>query len=191
MNKMLVRTENFAESTFPLTFSGVWNVSINRRQQSDAPILASFHLSIFLSTLWPLFCVPYWSCHMGEITQKIYKANWRNTTIYRRNHVTEDWFVKNVLLENFCFRFSSNFITDYNVFQIHSQFSTFFLFRRATAAAHAQIDRLWHTTNIYMNNRITEIGEKLVAKMPGNLKVSTTLTFIFHYQTGLESVEDL
>lgn len=42
---------------------------------------------------------------------------------------------------------------------------------RATAAAHEQIDRLWHTTNIYMNDRITEIGEKLVAKLPGNLKV--------------------
>ena len=47
--------------------------------------------------------------------------------------------------------------------------------RRTNAAAHAQIDRLWHTTNIYMNDRISEIGEKLVAKMPGSLKVSYTI----------------
>ncbi|XP_002068613.3 alanine--glyoxylate aminotransferase 2, mitochondrial [Drosophila willistoni] len=33
-----------------------------------------------------------------------------------------------------------------------------------------QIAKLWHTTNIYMHPKIHEYAEKLVAKMPGNLK---------------------
>ena len=39
-------------------------------------------------------------------------------------------------------------------------------------ALHEQIDKIWHTTNIYMIPAIYEYAEKLVAKMPGNLKVS-------------------
>ena len=42
---------------------------------------------------------------------------------------------------------------------------------RITAAAHAQMGKLWHITNIYLNDKITEAGEKLAAKTPGNLKV--------------------
>ncbi|XP_071823300.1 alanine--glyoxylate aminotransferase 2, mitochondrial-like [Apostichopus japonicus] len=34
-----------------------------------------------------------------------------------------------------------------------------------------QMNRLWHTTNIYLHPKIHEYAEKLTAKMPGNLKV--------------------
>lgn len=39
-----------------------------------------------------------------------------------------------------------------------------------TAALDKQSKKLWHTTSIYMQPRIHEFAEKLVAKMPGNLK---------------------
>ncbi|XP_054288815.1 alanine--glyoxylate aminotransferase 2, mitochondrial isoform X2 [Macrosteles quadrilineatus] len=34
-----------------------------------------------------------------------------------------------------------------------------------------QMDKLWHTTNIYMHPKLYEYAEKLVAKFPGKLKV--------------------
>ena len=34
-----------------------------------------------------------------------------------------------------------------------------------------QVDKLWHTTNIYMHSPIHEYAEKLIAKLPENLKV--------------------
>eukprot|EP00794_Sanderia_malayensis_P018972 gene18972-20879_t len=42
---------------------------------------------------------------------------------------------------------------------------------RINKAAHDQIDKLWHTTNIYLHPPIHEYAEKLTAKLPGNLKV--------------------
>ncbi|XP_065065242.1 alanine--glyoxylate aminotransferase 2, mitochondrial-like isoform X2 [Rhopilema esculentum] len=42
---------------------------------------------------------------------------------------------------------------------------------RVNAALKSQVDRLWHTTNIYMNSQISLAGEKLASKMPGDLKV--------------------
>ncbi|XP_071785665.1 alanine--glyoxylate aminotransferase 2, mitochondrial-like [Asterias amurensis] len=41
---------------------------------------------------------------------------------------------------------------------------------KVNKALHEQIDKIWHTTNIYMIPAIYEYAEKLVAKMPGNLK---------------------
>jgi alanine-glyoxylate transaminase / (R)-3-amino-2-methylpropionate-pyruvate transaminase len=38
-------------------------------------------------------------------------------------------------------------------------------------ALQEQINTLWHTTNIYMHPKIHEYAEKLVAKLPGDLKV--------------------
>ena len=38
-------------------------------------------------------------------------------------------------------------------------------------ALHDQSSKLWHTTNIYMHPQIHEYAEKLVSKMPGDLKV--------------------
>lgn len=40
-----------------------------------------------------------------------------------------------------------------------------------TAAAHAQLDRLWHTTNIYLHPKIHAYAEMLAARLPGDLKV--------------------
>lgn len=40
-----------------------------------------------------------------------------------------------------------------------------------TRAANEQLDKLWHTTNIYYHPKIHEYAEKLAAKMPGDLKV--------------------
>jgi 4-aminobutyrate aminotransferase-like enzyme len=37
-----------------------------------------------------------------------------------------------------------------------------------------QVDRLWHTTNIYMHPAIHEYGKKLASKFPGKLKVCST-----------------
>jgi len=38
-------------------------------------------------------------------------------------------------------------------------------------ALHNQIDRLWHTTNIYMHPKVHEYAEKLTDTLPANLKV--------------------
>ena len=35
----------------------------------------------------------------------------------------------------------------------------------------SQLGKVWHTTNIYWHSPIHEYAEKLVAKMPGDLKV--------------------
>uniref|UniRef100_A0A8C8SU32 Alanine--glyoxylate aminotransferase 2, mitochondrial n=1 Tax=Pelusios castaneus TaxID=367368 RepID=A0A8C8SU32_9SAUR len=42
---------------------------------------------------------------------------------------------------------------------------------KVTAAAQKQLDRLWHTTNIYMHPSIQEYAEKLTALLPDPLKV--------------------
>ena len=42
---------------------------------------------------------------------------------------------------------------------------------KVNAALHAQIDRLWHTTAIYLYPQIHEYARRLTATMPGNLKV--------------------
>ncbi|XP_053606834.1 alanine--glyoxylate aminotransferase 2, mitochondrial [Plodia interpunctella] len=42
---------------------------------------------------------------------------------------------------------------------------------KVVAAMQEQLKKLWHTTSIYRNPKIYEFVEKLVAKMPGKLKV--------------------
>lgn len=42
---------------------------------------------------------------------------------------------------------------------------------RVNQALHKQIDRLWHTTNIYMHPTVHEYAAKLVETLPDNLKV--------------------
>lgn len=42
---------------------------------------------------------------------------------------------------------------------------------KVNKALHDQVDRLWHTTNIYLHPNIHEYAEKLTSKLPGNLKV--------------------
>ncbi|GAB6021674.1 Alanine--glyoxylate aminotransferase 2, mitochondrial, variant 2 [Chamberlinius hualienensis] len=42
---------------------------------------------------------------------------------------------------------------------------------RVVTALKDQADSLWHTTNVYMNPPIHEFAEKIVEKMPGDLKV--------------------
>ncbi|KAK3915939.1 Alanine--glyoxylate aminotransferase 2, mitochondrial [Frankliniella fusca] len=46
---------------------------------------------------------------------------------------------------------------------------------KVTAAATAQMNTLWHTTNIYMHPKIHEYAERLADKMPGDLKVKQTV----------------
>jgi len=41
---------------------------------------------------------------------------------------------------------------------------------KVTNALEKQMKKLWHTTSIYMQPKIHEFAEKLVAKLPGNLK---------------------
>eukprot|EP00088_Acartia_fossae_P003947 TRINITY_DN11696_c0_g1_i1.p1 TRINITY_DN11696_c0_g1~~TRINITY_DN11696_c0_g1_i1.p1 ORF type:complete len:499 (+),score=87.62 TRINITY_DN11696_c0_g1_i1:38-1534(+) len=41
---------------------------------------------------------------------------------------------------------------------------------KVNEALHNQIDKLWHTTNIYMHPTVHEYAHKLAQKMPGNLK---------------------
>lgn len=43
--------------------------------------------------------------------------------------------------------------------------------RKVNEAVKAQVDKLWHTTQIYMHPNIHEYAEKLTEKFPGNLKV--------------------
>lgn len=42
---------------------------------------------------------------------------------------------------------------------------------KVVAAAEKQMRKLWHTTNIYLHPEIHNYAEKLVSKLPGNLKV--------------------
>ncbi|KAG8599122.1 hypothetical protein GDO81_002882, partial [Engystomops pustulosus] len=42
---------------------------------------------------------------------------------------------------------------------------------KVTEAAKKQLDRLWHTTNIYLHSPIHEYAEKLTSRLPGKLKV--------------------
>lgn len=42
---------------------------------------------------------------------------------------------------------------------------------KVNAALERQIKKLWHTTNIYMYPSIHDYTQKLIQKMPGNLKV--------------------
>ncbi len=42
---------------------------------------------------------------------------------------------------------------------------------KVNAALQAQMNKLWHTTTIYMYPSINEYAQKLTSKMPGNLKV--------------------
>jgi len=43
-----------------------------------------------------------------------------------------------------------------------------------------QVDKLWHTTNIYMHPGIHEYAEKLTAKLPGDLKVIQRCSSLSH-----------
>lgn len=42
---------------------------------------------------------------------------------------------------------------------------------KVTAAATEQMNKLWHTTNIYLHPKIHEYAERLTSTLPGNLKV--------------------
>lgn len=44
--------------------------------------------------------------------------------------------------------------------------------RKVNERLKAQLDKLWHTTNIYMNSPIHEYIEKLTSKLPKHLSVS-------------------
>ena len=48
---------------------------------------------------------------------------------------------------------------------------------KVNQAAKEQMDKIWHSTNIYMQPSIHEYAEKLAEKMPGNLKVCCTTCF--------------
>lgn len=56
-----------------------------------------------------------------------------------------------------------------------------FYYRKVEAAVFKQMKKLWHTTNIYLHSPIHEYAEKLVSKMPGDLKVQlTTFSRVFY-----------
>ena len=48
------------------------------------------------------------------------------------------------------------------------------MYRKVNKALKDQVDRLWHTTNIYLHPTIHEYGKKLASKFPGKLKVCST-----------------
>ena len=50
--------------------------------------------------------------------------------------------------------------------------------RKVNKALKDQVDKLWHTTNIYMHPTIHEYGQKLASKLPGKLKVSELLASV-------------
>lgn len=57
-----------------------------------------------------------------------------------------------------------------NLYQLN--FYKFMLsFRKINEATKKQLDKVWHTTNIYLHPKIHEYAERLVAKLPGDLKV--------------------
>lgn len=51
-----------------------------------------------------------------------------------------------------------------------------------TETAKAQLDTLWHTTNIYLHPKVHEYAEKLVATLPGDLKVKNKTESIRNYR---------
>ena len=54
-------------------------------------------------------------------------------------------------------------------------------YRKVNERLKQQLDRLWHTTNIYMHPGIHEYAEKLTAKLPGDLKVNSSLSLHTHH----------
>lgn len=59
----------------------------------------------------------------------------------------------------------------YSFMSNHVSLSLSLFLSKVTQAAKRQLDKLWHTTNIYMHPNIHEFGEKLASKLPGDLKV--------------------
>jgi 4-aminobutyrate aminotransferase-like enzyme len=52
-----------------------------------------------------------------------------------------------------------------------ASFSKRYFYRRVSEAAMQQMNKLWHTSNSYMNPILHEYAEKLTSKLPGDLKV--------------------
>lgn len=50
-------------------------------------------------------------------------------------------------------------------------FNKQYFYRKVNEATKKQLDKLWHTTNIYLHPKIHEYAERLVATLPGDLKV--------------------
>ena len=46
---------------------------------------------------------------------------------------------------------------------------------KVNEALKTQVDKLWHTTNLYLHPNIHEYAEKLTATLPGDLKVCDNL----------------
>ena len=51
-----------------------------------------------------------------------------------------------------------------------------YLCSKVNEALKKQIDKLWHTTNIFMHSPLHEYAEKLTAKLPDKLNVSIILS---------------
>ena len=57
------------------------------------------------------------------------------------------------------------FLVGYKVVRI-------FFYRKVVEKTKKQLDKLWHTTNIYMHPKIHEFADELTSKLPGDLKVT-------------------
>ena len=53
--------------------------------------------------------------------------------------------------------------------------------RKVNEALKKQVDRLWHTTNIYMHPNIHLYAKKLTSKLPGKLKVCVCVRVCAYY----------
>lgn len=52
------------------------------------------------------------------------------------------------------------------------RFNLPFCFRKVTKATSDQLQKLWHTTNIYLHPNLAEYTQKLTDRFPGDLKVN-------------------
>ena len=101
-------------------------------------------------------------------------------TVYLYDHefsTTGGIWVRDVVA-SYWQNFSHAIATRYNIISNFCCRSISFTRSKVNARLKQQVDRLWHTTNIYMHPGIHEFAEKLTSKLPGDLKVSRKATDI-------------
>ncbi len=64
---------------------------------------------------------------------------------------------------------------DYRLYNSVFHFVCCYRFSKVVERTKKQLDKLWHTTNIYLHPNIHEFSLELTSKLPGDLKVKDVL----------------
>ena len=83
-----------------------------------------------------------------------------------------NWVLKNISNElKLVVALQIRLVINEAAFNVLDVFFRLFICSHVTEAAKKQLDKLWHTTNIYYHPTIHEYAEMMASKLPGNLKV--------------------